>query len=45
MAIKNRTAIEITNTITPLTLFGIDQKMAYEDKKYHSGQILTSSIK
>jgi len=34
-----RIAIDITNAITPPNLLGIDRKIAYANKKYHSGWI------
>lgn len=37
----NRIAIEATKAITPPSLFGIDRKIAYANKKYHSGWIWT----
>jgi hypothetical protein len=33
----NRIAIDITNAITPSNLLGIDRRMAYANRKYHSG--------
>lgn len=31
--------IDITSAITPPNLFGIERKIAYANKKYHSGWI------
>jgi len=33
----NRIIIEATNAIAPPNLLGIDRKIAYANKKYHSG--------
>lgn len=33
----NRIAIDIANAITPPNLLGIDRRIAYANKKYHSG--------
>jgi hypothetical protein len=33
----NKIAIDITKAITPPNLLGIDRKIAYANKKYHSG--------
>lgn len=35
--IKNRTSMAATRAITPPNLFGIDRRIAYANKKYHSG--------
>jgi hypothetical protein len=35
--IINKIAIENTKAITPPNLLGIDRKIAYANKKYHSG--------
>jgi len=37
MGIKIKIAIDITRAITPPNLLGIDRRMAYANKKYHSG--------
>ena len=37
----NRIAIDITRAITPHSLFGIDRRIAYANRKYHSGWICT----
>ena len=37
----NKIAIDITRAITPPTLFGIDRRIAYENRKYHSGWMCT----
>jgi hypothetical protein len=37
----NRIAIDITTVITTPSLFGIDHKVAYVNRKYHSGWIWT----
>lgn len=34
-------AIDITSAITPPSLLGIDRRMAYANRKYHSGWICT----
>jgi len=34
---ENKIAIDITKAITPPSLFGIERKIAYANKKYHSG--------
>ena len=31
--------MELTNAITPPSLFGIERRIAYANKKYHSGWI------
>jgi len=33
----NRIAIDIANAITPPNLLGIDRRIAYANRKYHSG--------
>jgi len=33
----NRIAIDMTKAITPPSLFGIDCRIAYASRKYHSG--------
>jgi len=35
----NRIAIDITRAITPRSLFGIDLRIAYANRMYHSGWI------
>jgi len=35
----NKTKIDANNATTPNNLLGIDRKIAYEGKKYHSGTI------
>lgn len=35
----NKIAIDIINEITPPNLLGIDRKIAYANRKYHSGWI------
>jgi hypothetical protein len=37
MGIMNRIAIDIANAITPPNLLGIDRRIAYANRKYHSG--------
>lgn len=37
----NKIAIDITRAITPPSLLGIDRKIAYANRKYHSGWICT----
>ena len=37
VGIMNRIAIDITKAITPPSLFGIDRRIAYANRKYHSG--------
>ena len=35
----NRIAIDIARAITPPSLFGMDRRIAYANRKYHSGWI------
>ena len=37
----NRIAIDMARAITPPSLFGIDRRIAYANRKYHSGWICT----
>ena len=37
--IKNSTKMAATSAITPPSFFGMDRRMAYANKKYHSGWI------
>jgi len=37
----NKIAIDITRAITPPSLFGIDRRIAYANRKYHSGWMCT----
>ena len=37
----NKIAIDIARAITPPSLLGIDRRMAYANRKYHSGWICT----
>lgn len=37
VGIMNRIAIDIASAITPPNLLGIDRRMAYANRKYHSG--------
>jgi len=37
----NRIAIDIARAITPPSLFGIDRRIAYANRKYHSGWMCT----
>ena len=37
----NRIAIDITRAITPPSLLGMDRRIAYANRKYHSGWICT----
>lgn len=37
VGIMNKIAIDMASAITPPSLFGIDRKIAYANKKYHSG--------
>lgn len=37
--IINRTRIDMTRAKTPPNLFGIDRRIAYANRKYHSGLI------
>ena len=41
----NRIIIEATNAIAPPNLLGIDRKIAYANKKYHSGWMWTGVTK
>lgn len=33
----NRIAMDMASAITPPSLFGIDRRIAYANRKYHSG--------
>jgi hypothetical protein len=37
IGMMNKIAIHISNAITPPNLLGIDRRMAYANRKYHSG--------
>jgi hypothetical protein len=37
--VKIQNVIDITNVITPPSLLGIDRRIAYASRKYHSGWI------
>jgi len=37
VGIIKRIAIDIARAITPPSLFGIDRRIAYANRKYHSG--------
>ena len=37
VGIMNKIAIDIARAITPSNLLGIDRKVAYSNRKYHSG--------
>ena len=37
----NRIAIDIAKAITPPSLFRIDRRIAYANRKYHSGWMCT----
>ena len=37
----NRIAIDIARATTPASLFGIDRRIAYANRKYHSGWMCT----
>lgn len=39
--ITNRIAIDIASAITPPSLLGIDRRIAYANRKYHSGWMCT----
>lgn len=41
----NKIAIDIASAITPPSLFGIDRRIAYANRKYHSGWICTGVTK
>jgi hypothetical protein len=41
----NRIAIDMTSAITPPSLLGIDRKIAYANRKYHSGWMCTGVTK
>lgn len=41
----NKIAIEATKAAAPPSFLGIDRKMAYANKKYHSGWICTGVTK
>lgn len=38
---RNQTRTAATSAMTPPSFFGIDRKMAYANRKYHSGCICT----
>lgn len=38
---NNKMATDITKAMTPPSLFGIDRRIAYANKKYHSGWMCT----
>lgn len=37
MGMRNRTRTEAARASTPPSLFGMDRRMAYANRKYHSG--------
>ena len=37
----NKTSIEMTRAITAPSLFGIDHRIVYANRKYHSGWLCT----
>jgi len=41
----NKIAIDIARAITPPSLLGIDRRIAYANRKYHSGWIWTGVTK
>jgi len=41
VGITNKIAIDITRAITTHSLFGIDPRIAYAHRKYHSGWMCT----
>jgi hypothetical protein len=41
----NKVAIDVTRAITPPNLFGINRRIAYANRKYHSGCICTGVTK
>ena len=41
VGITNRITIDVTRAVTPPSLFGIDRRIAYANRKYHSGWICT----
>ena len=41
MGIIKRIAIDIARAITPPSLLGIDRRIAYANRKYHSGWMCT----
>jgi hypothetical protein len=41
----NRIAIDITRAITAPSLFGIERRIAYRNRKYHSGWMCTGVAK
>ena len=45
MGIIKRIAIDIVRAITPTSLLGIDRRIAYANRKYHSGWICTGVTK
>ena len=45
VGIMNKIAIDIARVITPPSLFGIDRRIAYENRNYHSGWMCTGVTK
>jgi len=45
VGIIKRIAIDIVRAITPTSLLGIDRRIAYANRKYHSGWICTGVTK
>jgi hypothetical protein len=45
VGIIKRIAIDIARAITPPNLLGIDRRIAYANRKYHSGWICTGVTK
>ena len=41
VGMMNRIAIDMARAITPPSLFGIDRRIAYANRKYHSGWMCT----
>jgi hypothetical protein len=45
VGLMNKIAIDIVKAITPPSLFGIDRRIAYTNRKYHSGWMCTGVTK
>jgi hypothetical protein len=41
----NRIAFDITTAVTPPSLFGVERRIAYANRKYHSGWMCTGFTK
>jgi len=45
VGMMNRMAIDITRAITPPVLLGIDGRIVYANRKYHSGWMCTGATR